>query len=163
MQQLVQSQRHPTLPEGFSPKRCILLYPADDAAWSLLVTQKHPLWSDGQRDFAFIGYLPGKHKELPQGLPPFHLLLDTDLEQDFSSAKTWLQRWQQPADLLLIANPAASRPLLHLSARLPAIFRGSLYETEFGELYQLILSSGAEKPAERLDELLHYLQKIMKL
>jgi|GEM_PF-1734690 hypothetical protein len=146
----------------FIPKRCVLLYPADHPAWEQIVRKNKQLWPSEQCDFAFIGY----HERTPEGYiasPPHHNFDDKMLGAAYNLPATWLANWSKPTDLLLVANPKHANSINSLAAQLPAFFRVSVYETDFGELYSFVLQAGPENPVDRLETLRAYLQKIMQL
>ncbi len=148
--------------KNFAPKRCVLLYPADVAAWSQLVEQRTQLWPNSPLDFAFIGYTE-TDKEPTNVVPPYYLMHKNQLGTAYNLPENWFQSWSRQTDLLLVANPDAYPALDLLAARFPAFFRVSVYATEFGELYNFVLQSGPDAPESRLGALHVYLQKIMQL
>lgn len=94
---------------------------------------------------------------------PFHRFDDSHLGPAYNLPASWLANWSKPADMLLVANPEQLPALDLLAAELPAFFKVSVFATEFGDLYSFVLQSGPANPAERMETLRAYLQKIMQL
>jgi len=162
MRKLIKAAKTPAIDNSFRPKRCILLYPADDAAWEQLVHKQTSLWPAVAFDFAYIGYNVASASDTPTQ-PPFHRFDDSMLGLAYNLPANWLAHWSKSADLLLVANPTQLPALDLLAAQLPAFFKVSVFATEFGELYSFVLQSGPDKPEERLQTLHAYLQKIIQL
>lgn len=162
MRKLVKAAKSPAIDSSFVPKRCILLYPADDVAWEQLVLKPRSIWSAVACDFAYIGYTAASTPET-RTQPPFHRFDDSMLGAGYNLPANWLAHWSKSADLLLVANPTQLPALDLLAAQLPAFFKVSVFATEFGELYSFVLQSGPDKPEERIKTLQSYLQKIIQL
>lgn len=162
MRSYLKSAKNVALPSPFSPKRCIVLFDADQTGWEQLFFQKKQAWPSQECDFAFIGYSEKESSSETIG-PPFHFFDQKMLGPSYELPAAWLGQWSRQTDVLLVANPAAQAAIDLLAAQLPAFFKASIYATEFGELYGFVLQSGPEQAAERLKSLQVYLQKIMQL
>jgi len=162
MRKLLKSAKTPAIDHSFSPKRCIILYPAYLNAWEQLVHLQTQLWPGTTCDFAYIGYQADNTS--PETIAaPYHCFDDKMLGAAYNLSPEWLSQWSKATDLLVVINPDQKEALDLLAVQLPAFFKVSVFETEFGELYSFVLASGPENPGLRLQTLQTYLQKIMQL
>lgn len=158
----LKAHKSATFNNNFTPKRCVLLYPADLPVWANFAAQQKAIWPSTNLDFAYIGYTEAEAVATAV-TPPYHLYTKKQLGAAYNLPTDWLKSWSQSADILLVANPTALPAIDLLAAQFPAFFRASVYATEFGELYSFVLQSGPDAPAGRLEAMHTYLHKMMQL